>query len=308
MTYFARIALTVLTLFAGLAVQNAALAQNDQEVENRLRRLENEIQTLGRAVFRGDVQQPPSSFRVEGADPQDQKMMANMGVRLTELENQIRQLTGQIEEQNFKIRQLQDAMQQMQQEQAQAAASSLNTPPPASQATTPMTDNMQAMPQQQAQMGASNGQPQQLGQIVQTPDGQPVVNTQNPTYVYDTAFSLLQQGDYNAAEQSLRQFISAYPDHALTANAQYWLGETYYVRNDFEAAAKAFATGYQTYPQSAKAPDSLLKLALSLSNLNKNDEACVTFAQLQSQYPKATSSILKKAQEEAARLSCPQQP
>lgn len=304
MTYFGRIALTVFTLLAGLAVQNVALAQNNQEVENRLRRIENEIQTLGRAVFRGDVQQPPSSFRVEGADSQNQKMMANMGVRLTELENQIRQLTGQIEEQNFKIRQLQNSLQQMQQMQAQAQTQSLSpqTPPQAA-------SNMQAMPQQQQNpRPMNNGQPQQLGQIVQSPDGSPAVNTQNPTYIYDTAFSKLQQGDYAGAETALRRFISTYPQHALAANAQYWLGETYYVRNNFDAAAKAFATGYQTYPQSSKAPDSLLKLALSLSNLNKNDEACVTLAQLQNQYPKATSSILKKAEEEAARLSCPQQP
>ena len=60
----------------------------------------------------------------------------------------------------------------------------------------------------------------------------------------------------------------------LAGNAQYWLGETYYVRKDYENAATAFALGYQKYPKSAKAADDLLKLGMSLGNLGKKPDAC----------------------------------
>lgn len=115
---------------------------------------------------------------------------------------------------------------------------------------------------------------------------------------------MLQQGDYESAQNALQTFINTYPDHPLVSNAQYWIGESLYIRNNFQEAAKAFATGYQKYPQSPKAPDNLLKLALSLSNLGQNEEACLTFSQLKTQYPKAAPAILKKADEEGNRLKC----
>ena len=57
-----------------------------------------------------------------------------------------------------------------------------------------------------------------------------------------------------------------YPNDPLAGNAQYWLGETYYVRKDYKNAAAAFAEGYQKYPKGPKAADDLLKLGMSLGN------------------------------------------
>lgn len=297
-------------------------AQAQSDVENRIRRLENEIQTLGRAVFRGDVKQPPSSFTVDGAGSDNQAMVANLNVRLNQLEAQLRDLTGQIEQQNFKIRQMEERLQQVsvlaQQSQAQNQQQFVPQQQPQSfQPNAPYINNNSnnymppqgvttppAQNQNQNYIAQQMGQPHQLGSIRQNAEGEAVVNTQNPTYLYDTAFALLQQGEYDASAKALTQFLGSYADHPLAPNAQYWLGETYYVRNNFEGAAKSFATGYQKYPKSAKAPDNLLKLALSLSNLNKNEEACVTLTQLKSEYPKASSSILRKADEEKERLSC----
>ena len=85
----------------------------------------------------------------------------------------------------------------------------------------------------------------------------------------------------------MRNFIQAHPDHELSGNAQYWLGETYYVRKNYEDAVVAYLEGYQKYPKNQKAPDNLLKLGMSLANLGKKQEACATFTQLRQKFPKA---------------------
>ena len=91
----------------------------------------------------------------------------------------------------------------------------------------------------------------------------------------------------------------------MAGNAQYWLAETFYVRKQFERAAMAFAAGYQTYPDNIKAPDNLLKLALSLARIDKQEDACVALKQLGEKFPKAPSNIRRRAAGEGAALVAP---
>ena len=70
---------------------------------------------------------------------------------------------------------------------------------------------------------------------------------------YQYAFGLLRENRYDDAEKALRTFIIENPEHQLTGNANYWLGETYYVRGDYKNAAITFAQGVKNYPQSGKA-------------------------------------------------------
>ncbi|MEJ0067645.1 MAG: tetratricopeptide repeat protein [Pseudomonadota bacterium] len=76
----------------------------------------------------------------------------------------------------------------------------------------------------------------------------------SPKDQYDYAFDLLKRAEYAQAEQALRQFVTAYPSDPLAGNAQYWLGETYYVRNNYSEAAAQFLKGYQTYPRVRRRP------------------------------------------------------
>jgi tol-pal system protein YbgF len=121
---------------------------------------------------------------------------------------------------------------------------------------------------------------------------------------YNFAFGKLREADYPAAEQALRAFVQRYPNDALAGNAQYWLGETYYVRKDYNNAAATFAEGYRKYPQSGKAADNLLKLGMSLGNIGQKKEACLTFNQLAHDFPKASSNINERATQEKQRLGC----
>ena len=125
-----------------------------------------------------------------------------------------------------------------------------------------------------------------------------------PQEQYDYAFNVLRQADYVRAETALRMFLEANPTDTLAGNAQYWLGETFYVRGDFEQAAVEFLSGYQTFPNSNKAPDNLLKLGLSMARLGQTDGACTALSRLATEYPEANDTIRRRAQTERARLTC----
>jgi tol-pal system protein YbgF len=122
--------------------------------------------------------------------------------------------------------------------------------------------------------------------------------------LYETAYGFLLQTNYGAAETAFDDFLVRYPNDTLSGNAQYWLGESFFVRGQFKQAASAFLKGYQTYGKSAKAPDSLLKLALSLDRLGQRDAACSSFGELATKYPSASAPVKTRAENERRRLGC----
>lgn len=103
---------------------------------------------------------------------------------------------------------------------------------------------------------------------------------------YEKARSLLEQGDYAAAEHAFAAFVSAYSKDELAGAAQYWLGVTFFVRGEHEKATAAFAKGYKNYPKSSKAADNLLKLAKSLGALDRKADACTALEQLTAEHSK----------------------
>ena len=114
----------------------------------------------------------------------------------------------------------------------------------------------------------------------------------------------MQDGDYAGAERGFKTFVQRNPQHVLAGNAQYWLGETYYARRDYQNAVTAFAEGYKRYPKSAKAADDLLKLAMSLGRANQKPNACLALAQLDHDFPKPGAAIKEHAAAEKKRLGC----
>ena len=125
-----------------------------------------------------------------------------------------------------------------------------------------------------------------------------------PEEQYKHAFAYLQKQDFDSAEEALSLFLERHPKHPLAGNAVYWLGETYYVRKDFANAAKTFATGYTEYPGSSKTADNLLKLGFSLARMDRKEDACVTFDQLNTDFPNASSNIKRRAMTERQRIGC----
>lgn len=125
-----------------------------------------------------------------------------------------------------------------------------------------------------------------------------------PKQQYDFAIDLMKRGQYPQARDAFDQFLSKYPQDPLSGNAQYWLGETYYVQGNYKSAADSFLKGYTTYSKSTKAPDSLLKLGMTLSVLKQQKAACATFGELGKRFPKASQAIVQRAKVERQKAGC----
>ena len=126
----------------------------------------------------------------------------------------------------------------------------------------------------------------------------------NPKDLYERALADLRAGAYLGAQIDFEQMLTRFPAHELAGNAQYWLGETFYVRRQFKRAAEAFLSGYTTYQQSAKAPDSLLKLGMTLAAMGEKKTSCDAFKELGLKFPQAPQAIAKRAQIEKSRVGC----
>ena len=125
-----------------------------------------------------------------------------------------------------------------------------------------------------------------------------------PKDVYQRAYNMLSKGNYEAAEVAFIKFIKDYSDHSLTSNAYYWLGESFYVRKKYIQAAQNFAAGYKRFPKGSKASAQLLKLGISLYALNKNNEACSTFAKLNKEFTDLPLSISSRVKTYKEKLEC----
>lgn len=262
----------------GLAVTMAApvFAQNNNSVESRLNRMEREMQTLSRSVYKGDVA-PPAIQTIPAASNQ----MAATELRLNQLEDQLRRVTGMIEENSFRLRKI---------EQAGAAVTSVS---PSQNSSLPSLQN----PNLDDSALVVDNSPYQLGTINND-------NGMSPAALYDKAFGFLQVNDYASAQATFDEFLSQYPDHSLAANSKFWLGETYFARNDFKTASQSYARAFKDHPDGQKAPDTLLKLAMSLKAQDMENEACLTLGELDKRFPNAPTSVKSKAEEERTSYGC----
>jgi tol-pal system protein YbgF len=112
---------------------------------------------------------------------------------------------------------------------------------------------------------------------------------------YNQAFDVLKGGKYTDAITAFQQFLQAYPQSSLADNAQYWLGESYYVTRDFQSAAASFQTVLDRWPDSRKAPDALLKLGYTQAELGRTAQARATLASVSTRYPGSDAANLAAA-------------
>lgn len=109
---------------------------------------------------------------------------------------------------------------------------------------------------------------------------------------YQAAFELLKEQRYEPAASAFEQFLVAFPDSELADNAQYWLAESHYVTQQFGLALSEFKIVIETFPNSRKVPDALLKMGYCNYELKKWDAARGSLARVQSNYPETTAARL----------------
>ncbi len=121
---------------------------------------------------------------------------------------------------------------------------------------------------------------------------------------YDSAYSQLLQQNYPAAEVGFSEFLQRFPNDELTPNAQFWLGETYFVRGQWDSAAASFLKVAQSHPRSDKAPDSLAKFAMAMERKGNKPAACRALQELNTRYPNPPAHVKSWETAERRRAGC----
>jgi len=124
--------------------------------------------------------------------------------------------------------------------------------------------------------------------------GAKAVNSLEEQDAYSAAFALLKQGRYAKAVDAFKQFLTKHPDGQYTDNAQYWLGEAYYVTRQFPAAMKEFTKLLAQHPESRKVPGAKLKIGFIYQELGKSAEARKTLEDLVKTYPDTPAARLAR--------------
>jgi len=120
----------------------------------------------------------------------------------------------------------------------------------------------------------------------------PAEDAQQEQQLYEAAFERIKARDFDKAEQAFADFFKRYPNGQYSANALYWLGEVYLIKNETDLARKAFARVVQLWPEHAKVPDALYKQADACQRLGQNDEARSLLNQVIEQYPDSSAAKL----------------
>ena len=318
------ITVKLLVLFS-LVFFNTSSADNHNIYET-LEIIKNDLKTLERAVYSGSIEVKTTASKNSNIelDGNSEDVLTRHLLKLSEVEDQFRQLTNKFEEINFKLDKLSNRLSKMQadnQIRFQDIETTLSTGS-AQLSSKPKTDNKKVLP--------GSSQPQDLGSIsykdtetsktsqqIQSVDTTASVVTETfqseekilpqgvmPKKQYEFATSFLKVGDYSTAERAFREFVISNSDHELAGSAQYWYAETFRIRQLYTDAASAYLEGYQKYPKGKKAPVNLLKLGVSMVQIGEKDQGCKMINGVELQYPNANQSVIQKAKYESKKFEC----
>jgi tol-pal system protein YbgF len=321
--------------------------------------------------------------RPQPAPPPGQERVAQLSqsdlvMRLERLESQIRQLTGLVEQLQYRNQQLEGQLRRMQEDteyRFQQLGAKGPAPAPARQQVTPAPTRSPnfAPPTGPAPAGPppgtrgdlfdptlhpnAPGAPQQLGTTRPTPPpappgtepptvgapggrqpgapldlstlasrepppGPPAAQPprtpgvpgpvasvpppagKSPKEDYDLAYGHIMRKEYPQAEAAFRAFLKNYPSDRLASDAQFWLGESLFQRQQYRDAAEIFLNVSTKYEGAVKAPDSLLRLGQSLAQLGEKEMACATLGAINNKYPKASAALRQTVEREQKRVRC----
>lgn len=217
--------------------------------------------------------------------------LAELFSRLDSLHREVQRMQGQIEEQGHQIEQLQRGQKDPQQalERRIEALEQRSAPilPPVDAGIPPVAPSVTDAPSSPTAPTPDSAE---------SPELQPAAaDAGNEAAAYQQAFDLLKKGSYEKAITAFRNFLKRYPNGANAGNAQYWLGETYYVTRKFKEGQQAFQTLLDRYPNSPKQPDASLKIGFILYEQGEWAKARKTLGTVASRYPGTAAAKLAQA-------------
>jgi len=264
------------------------------------------------------------------------------GVRLSQMEEEMRRLTGKVEELSFLVLQLQEQLRKTQEdnefrfqdlEKAKggtaaapqrrtdaapavdpaaaassprvAAAAPASAPVPGTDAT--QTGSVAAAPAPAGDEIASildTSLAESAAAPAAAPSQLASIAANGPVELYSLGYNYMLAGDYHLAETTFRQYTQAYPTAQDAPDAQYWLGESLYAQAKYRDAAEVFLNAQKTHPQAGKAPEMMLKLGMSLAHLDNRETACVTYSEVSRRYPAMSANVKRKLEVEEKSARC----
>ena len=292
-----------------------------------LEALQQDIKTLERAVYSESFEKKnTNSQSVELLENSSEEALTRHLLKLSEIENQFRDLTNKFEEINFKLDKLSNRLTKLQSDNQLRFEQVEKT---IGNVVSNDVSNLTSDKSEQTKILPGSSQPQDLGSIsykdmttsattqqTQSVDSTSTVLLENveslekllpegsPDKQYEFATSFLKVGDYSTAERAFREFVDTNPEHNLAGNAQYWYAETFRIRQLYTDAASAYLEGYQRYPKGEKAPINLLKLGVSMVQIGEKDQGCKMINGVEEQYPEANQSVIQKAKYESQKFEC----
>ncbi len=250
------------------------------------------------------------------AQPQDTSVVADLVSQVQELQDEVRVLRGQVEDQANQL----ETLRQRQRDQfldldqrisgqgasGSSASNKVTSPERPGSATVASTgadesinaDEEPAVDSMPATDGPDVRPPMDLPSDTVALDP-PAVQSQavpaNPVEekaAYDQAFQSLKDLRYADAAEGFQTFLARYPQSEYADNAQYWLGESYYVTRNYDIALDAFSDLLKNYSDSSKTPDALLKIGYAHYELKQWDKARAALEQVKQQFPDTTLARL----------------
>jgi tol-pal system protein YbgF len=327
MRFINKLIILKLLVLLNLFFINISFADNHNIYET-LENIKNDLKTLERAVYSGSIEVKTTTVdnsTIE-LDTNSEDVLTRHLLKLSEVEDQFRQLTNKFEEINFKLDKLSNRLSKIQadnQIRFQDIETKISTGGDITQLTSkPKTVEDKVLP--------GSSQPQDLGSIsykdtetsetsqqIQSVDTTASIVTEtfkteerilpqdlSPEKQYEFATSFLKVGDYTTAERAFREFVLSNTNHELAGSAQYWYAETFRIRQLYTDAASAYLEGYQKYPKGKKAPINLLKLGVSMVQIGEKDQGCKMINGVELQYPDANQSVIQKAKYESKKFEC----
>ncbi len=321
---FKTLILVILTNFILVNVSNA----DNHNIYETLEDIKNDLKTLERAVYSGSIEiKSTDANSVEELDQNSEDVLTRHLLKLSEIEDQFRELTNKFEEINFKLDKLSNRVTKIQADNQvrfqdlEASISSGNRSEENQLTSKPKVEEKKILP--------GTSQPQDLGTISYKDNetsetSQQIQSVETTASIvtetfqteekiipqdlsikeqYEFATSFLKVGDYSTAERALREFVKSNPENELAGSAQYWYAETFRIRQLYTDAASAYLEGYQKYPKGKKAPDNLLKLGVSMVQIGEKDQGCKMINGVEIQYPNA-NSVIQKAKYESKKFEC----
>lgn len=248
-----------------------------------------------------DISAPQAQVQAPGVPASS--ALTDLTSRVTSLEEQMANLTGQIEQNGYRTRQLQEQFDaykrgvEMRLKALEAGpapiapagqSAPLDTPAQPATGTTRPTRTPAAPSVVTGDTATTLPAAASGGAAVDKPS---TGDAAEDAYLY--GYRLWQAKRYPEAEAALKKMVADYPKSRRASFAQNLLGRTYLDSGKPSLASMAFYENYKKFPDGERAPDSLLYLGQALTKLNKAADACKVYDELSDVYGAKLSAAMK---------------